>query len=180
MEMTLRQLQTGDRIDHVDFLARVDTLGALGHTVMVSNSFRYHRLMPFLRRLTPKRLGFAMGLRNIRELFDEQFYTDVPGGILQALGQLFQGDVKLYVCPALDGGKLIRPEAFQPAPHLCHLYAHLWDNQLIETIPIDGSLLTIFARNVLDKIHSRDCTWEKLVPAPVVQVIHDRNLFGYR
>jgi hypothetical protein len=92
----------------------------------------------------------------------------------------FPGDVKLYVCPALDGGKLIRPEAFQPAPHLCHLYAHLWDNQLIETIPIDESLLTIFARDVLDKIHSRDSTWEKLVPAPVVQVIHERNLFGYR
>jgi hypothetical protein len=85
MEMTLRQLQTGDKIELPDFLARADTLAALGHTVMISNYLRYHRLVPFLRRQTPKRIGFAMGLRNVRELNDQQFYTDMPGGILQAI-----------------------------------------------------------------------------------------------
>ena len=180
MEMTLRQLQTGDHIDHVDFLARVDTLRALGHTVMISNYLRYHRLVPFLRRLTSKRIGFAMGLRNIRDLNDEQFYTDVPGGILQAMGELFQGDVKLYVCPALEAGQPVRPEDYQVPPHLRHLYAHLWDNQLIETIPIDTALLTIYSSEVLAKIQSGDAAWEKLVPAPVVQVIKERKLFGYR
>jgi len=180
MEMTLRQLQTGDHIDHVDFLARVDTLRALGHTVMISNYLRYHRLVPFLRRLTSKRIGFAMGLRNIRDLNDEQFYTDVPGGILQAMGELFQGDVKLYVCPALEAGRPVRPEDYQVPPHLRHLYAHLWDNQLIETIPIDTALLTIYSSEVLAKIQSGDAAWEKLVPAPVVQVIKERKLFGYR
>jgi len=78
MEMTLRQLQTGDKIELPDFLARADTLAALGHTVMISNYLRYHRLVPFLRRQTPKRIGFAMGLRNVRELNDQQFYTDMP------------------------------------------------------------------------------------------------------
>ena len=180
MEMTLRQLQTGDHIDHVDFLARVDTLRALGHTVMISNYLRYHRLVPFLRRLTSKRIGFAMGLRNVRDLNDEQFYTDVPGGILQAMGELFQGDVKLYVCPALEAGQPVRPEDYQVPPHLRHLYAHLWDNQLIKTIPIDTALLTIYSSEVLAKIQSGDAAWEKLVPAPVVQVIKERKLFGYR
>ena len=57
-----------------------------------------------------------MGLRNLKELFDEQFYTDLPGGILQALGQLFQGDLKLYVCPALDPtGQIVNPVDHQVA-----------------------------------------------------------------
>jgi hypothetical protein len=182
MEMTLRQLQTGDRIDHADFLARVDTLATLNHVVMISNYFRYHRLVPFLRRLTPKRIGFAMGLRNIRELNDEQYYTDLPGGILQAMGELFQGDVKLYVCPAIDNatGTVVTPVGYKAPPHLTHLYAHLLDNQLVEAIPVDESLLKIYARDVLEKIQSGDAAWEKLVPAPVVQVIKDRKLFGYQ
>jgi hypothetical protein len=148
--------------------------------VMISNYFRYHRLVPFLRRLTPKRIGFAMGLRNIRELNDEQYYTDLPGGILQAMGELFQGDVRLYVCPATDNatGKIVSPADFQAPPHLTHLYAHLLDNQLVETIPVDESLLKIYSREVLNKIQSGDSSWEKLVPAPVVQVIKERKLFG--
>jgi hypothetical protein len=45
MEMTLRQLQVGDRIDHRDFLDRVDTLSTLGRPVLISNYLRYHRLV---------------------------------------------------------------------------------------------------------------------------------------
>src|ERR1043166_941626 len=181
MEMTLRQLQVGGaRIDHADFLARVDTLGALGHPVMISHYLRYHRLMPVLRRVTPKRIGFAMGLRNVRELFDEEFYTDTPGGILQAIGELFQGDIKLYVCPAIDTttGKIVSPENFQVPPHLRHVYAHLLDNKLLETIPVDESMLSIYARDVLGKIQSGDPAWEKMVPAPVVEIIKGRKFFG--
>ena len=48
-EMTLRQLQIGDAIDHQDFLDRVDTLGALGKPVLISNFFRYHRLEMCIR-----------------------------------------------------------------------------------------------------------------------------------
>jgi hypothetical protein len=179
MEMTLRQLQTGDRIDHKDFLARVDILGALGQTVMISNYRRYHRLVPFLRRLTAKRIGFAMGLRNLAELFDEQFYVDVPGGIFQALGELFQGDLKLAICPAIDPttGQIVTPENFQVAPHLRHLYAHLLDNQLVESMAVDESLLKIYSRDVLAKIQSGDPAWESMVPAAGVQLIKQRGFF---
>ena len=181
MEMTLRQLRTeGDRIEHSDFLARVDTLGTLGHTVMISRYLRYHRLVPFLRRLTPKRIGFAMGLRNVRDLNDEKFYTDLPGGLLQAMGELFQGDIKLYVCPAIDTttGKIVTPADFKVPAHLKHLYAHLMENKLVETIPVDDPLLKIYSRDVLDKIQSGDAAWEKMVPAPVVQMIKERRFFG--
>ncbi|MCS7049097.1 MAG: TonB-dependent receptor, partial [Verrucomicrobiae bacterium] len=180
LEMTLRQLQTGDRIDHTDFLARVDTLGTLGYTVMISNYLRYHRLVPFLRRLTSHRIGFAMGLRNLKELFDERFYTDVPGGILQALGQLFQGDVKLYVTPAIDPESklIVNPESYEPPRHLMHLYGHLIENQLIETVSVPEELLRIYSRDVLEQIRRGDPRWESLVPPPVAAMIKQRHYFG--
>lgn len=180
LEMTLRQLQTGDRIDHADFLARVDTLGTLGYTVMISNYLRYHRLVPFLRRITSQRIGFAMGLRNLKELFDERFYTDTPGGILQALGQLFQGDVKLFVTPAIDTEQnlIVNPESFAPARHLLHLYGYLMENHRIETIAVPEELLRIYSREVLEQIRAGNPQWESVVPAPVSAMIKQRHYFG--
>ena len=59
-EMTLRQLQVGDAIDHRDFLDRVDTLGALGKPVLISNFLRYHRLVTYLSHHTQKPVGLPI------------------------------------------------------------------------------------------------------------------------
>ncbi len=123
-EMTLRQLQVGDAIDHRDFLDRVDTLGALGKPVLISNFLRYHRLVTYLSRHTQKPIGLPIGLVRLRDVLDEKFYTDLPGGLMESLGQLFKNGAKLYVYPSLDKktGKLFTVEnlevAPQPAPPL--------------------------------------------------------------
>ena len=135
-EMTLRQLQVGDAIDHQDFLDRVDTLGALGKPVLISNFLRYHRLVTYLSRQTDKPIGLPIGLVRLRDVFDEKFYTDLPGGLMESLGQLFKNGAKLYVYPSLDKktGKLITVENLEVAPHLRHLYAHLVENKFIDNI----------------------------------------------
>lgn len=43
MEMTLENLLSEGQLDHVDFLARVDILGALGRTVLISKFGEYYR-----------------------------------------------------------------------------------------------------------------------------------------
>jgi hypothetical protein len=113
MEMTLRQSQTATRSNFRDFLARADTLAALGHTVMISNYRALPQARAFLRRQTPKRIGFAMGLRNVRELNDQQYYTDMPGGVLQAMGELFRRRQALRSAPCSKNGKPIRPKIFK-------------------------------------------------------------------
>ncbi len=158
----------------------MDTLGTLGHTVMISNYMRYHRLMLLLRRLTDEPIAFAMGLRNVRDLFDAKYYTDMPGGILQALGQLFQGPTQLYVCPAInhDTNHVERPSEFQAPDRLRHLYAYLLENGHIQTIPVDEALLNIYSRDVLSMIERGDPAWETLVPRAAGQRIRERGYFG--
>ena len=39
---------------------------------------------------------------SLRELFDEQFYANLEGGILESFGRLFKNDLKLYIYPLLD------------------------------------------------------------------------------
>ena len=71
----------------------------------------------------------------LRDIMDEKFYTDLPGGIMESLGQLFRKDVKLYIYPSLDrSGKLTTVENMEVAPHLKHLYAHLVENKFVEDI----------------------------------------------
>jgi hypothetical protein len=182
-EMTLRQLQVGNAIDHQDFLDRVDTLRALGKPVLISNFLRYHRLVTYLARQTDRPVGLPIGLVRLRDVFDEKFYTDLPGGLMESLGQLFKNGAKLYVYPSLDKktGQLITVENMEVAPHLRHLYAHLVENKFIENIAgYNADALKIYSGEVLAKIHAGDESLAQLIPTPIFEVIKAKKLFGWQ
>lgn len=61
MEMSLRDLAQADRVDHEEFLASADVLGALGQTVMISRLAHHHAVSTWLRNYTPQPLRFVMG-----------------------------------------------------------------------------------------------------------------------
>ena len=182
-EMTLRNLSEDGEIDHKDFLDRVDLLGALGKTVLISSYGRFYRLAAYLFRYTNKMIGLAMGVPTLRELFEEKYYTDLEGGILESFGRLFKNDLKLYVYPLKDPrtGALITAENLQVAPNLRHLYSHMLENQyLLDLRGYDESSLPITSREVLSKIQNADPSWEAMVPPQVAALIKTRNLFGHR
>lgn len=180
-EMTLRQLQVGDAIDHRDFLDRVDTLGALGKPVLISNFLRYHRLVGYLSRQTQRPIALPLGLVRLRDVMDEKFYTDMAGGLMESLGQLFKNGAKLYVYPSLDKktGKLVTAENLQVAPNLRHLYAHLLENKFIESLACNPDTLKIYSGEVLAKIHSGDESLARLIPPPIFDRIKAKQLFGW-
>ena len=181
-EMTLRQLQVGDRINHRDFLDRVDTLGALGRPVLISNFLRYHRLLTYLSRHTQKPIGLPIGLVRLRDVLDEKFYTDLPGGLMESLGQLFKNGAKLYVYPSLDrkSGKLTTVANMDVEPNLLHLFAHLVENRFVENLDdYNADYLKIYSNEVLARIHAGDDALAKLVPSAIFQVIKSKELFGW-
>ena len=182
MEMTLRNLLSGSAIDHKDFLARVDILSALGKTVLISNFGRYYRLAAYLARYTHKLTGIVLGVPSLQEIFDEKFYTDLEGGLLESLGRLFKSEVKLYVYPWRNpaNGQVTTAETMVVASNLKHLYSHLLENHCIEPIRNPNvEYLPIYSRDVLAKLQSGDPCWEKLVPPPIVEIIKKNELFGY-
>ena len=182
-EMTLKNLSVGDEISHRDFLDRVDTLSGLGTAVLITNYLRFFRLAAYLFRYTKKNVGLVMGLRTLREVFQEEYYRDLEGGILEAFGRLFKNDLKLYVHPQKDrdSGALVTAEMLSVAQHLRHLYAYLIENRFIESLQgVNEAYLSIFPQEVLTKIQSGDPAWEAMVPPQVSQIIKDRKLFRYR
>ncbi|HYG22887.1 MAG TPA: TonB-dependent receptor [Verrucomicrobiae bacterium] len=182
LEITLRQLQVGDEIDHADFLERVDALSALGLPVLLSNFLRYHRLVAYLSRYTQKPIGLPLGLVRLRDIFDEKFYTGMPGGVLESFGQLFRNGVKLFVYPSLDrDGKLTTLQNIEVPPHLTHLLQHLIANRMIVGIEnYDPSVLGVYSGDVLKLIQANDPSWDKHVPPAIADVIKAKRLFGFR
>jgi hypothetical protein len=183
MEMTLRNLTSGGTVDHKDFLARVDILRTLGKTVLISNFQQYYRLVAYLSRYTHKSVGIALGVPSLKEIFDEKFYTDLEGGLLESLGRLFKNAVKLYVYPWRDPvtGKVTTAENLRVAPHLQNLYAYLIENHFVESIVKHNvEYLPIFSRDVLARIQTYDPSWESMVPTAIVEIIKREKLFGFR
>lgn len=181
-EMTLKNLSDGNKIDHQDFLDRVDILGALGKTVLISDFFEYYRLAAYFFRYTKKMIGITMGVPSLKELFDEKYYTNLSGGILESFGRMFKNDLKLYVYPLLEEktGSLITAANLRVAPHLRHLHAYLVENRLIESLSdYNEACLPIFSRDILVKIKTGDMSWEKSIPPIVAKMIKERNLLGY-
>lgn len=183
-EMTLRNLGAGEgeAIDTRDFLNRADILCALGMNVLVSSYGTYWRLAQYLFRYTRGPIGLAMGLPSLREIFEERYYDDLPGGILESFGRLFRHDLRLYVCPELDASGRVRTlEDFRPQAHLHHLFAYLRETGHIRPLgSVPAERLAIHSHEVLEHIRNGDGRWEAQVPPHVAEMIRARGLFGWR
>jgi hypothetical protein len=182
-EMTLKNLTDSGVIDHQDFLDRVDLLSSLGRTVLISNYAEFHRLAAYLFRYTKEMIGVVMGVPTLRELFEEKYYTDLEGGILESFGRLFKNALKLYVYPLQDQttGAMITAGNLRVAPNLRHLYAYLMENLYIQGLrDCDETCLPIFSRDVLAKIRTGDPSWQSSVPPQVAGLIIERGMFGWK
>jgi hypothetical protein len=185
MEITMRNLMaTGaaGQVDVRDFLARADVLAACGMNVLISDYFQYYRLAAYLARNTNQKIGLVMGAGSLRELFDEQFYADLDGGILESFGRLFKNDLKLFIYPLLDAatGGLTTVSNLEVAPGLRKLYVYLVERACIEQLEgFHPEYLRIFSRDILTKIRAGDPAWEVMVPPGVASVIKREGFFEY-
>ena len=179
-EMTLRSLGATASAGHTDFLARADILGALGFDVLISRFEPYYQLAEYLAGYTDGLIGLAMGLPAVRQVADEKYYTDLPGGVLESVGRLFKRSVKMYVYPTRDpvSGEIHTVLQGAIAPPWHHLRDLLLEiGRIVPIRNYDESLLAIHTPDVLDRIQRKDRSWEAMVPAAVVEMINAKNLF---
>jgi hypothetical protein len=87
MEITMNNLLAAGALDAHDFLSRVDLLADIGFTVLISNYSEYYRLTSYFRRYTKEMIGVAMGINNLLEIFNEKYYENLEGGILESFGR---------------------------------------------------------------------------------------------
>ncbi|MFT5125539.1 MAG: hypothetical protein ACI9TH_004163 [Kiritimatiellia bacterium] len=182
MEITMSNLMSSGSIDLKDFLARAEVLEAAGKTVMISDYSEYYRLGAYLAQYTSEPIGVVMGGMSIESLFDERYYTELDGGLLEAFGRLFKNNLRLYVYPYRDEetGEVRTLDNLQVAPAHMDLYRYLVGNGLIRKVErYNEDILHIFSRDVLKHIAVGDERWKEMVPEAIADMIMQQRFFGY-
>ena len=183
-ELTLKDLTADGKISIKDFLDRAELLGSLGYTVMISNYLKHYRMVEYLSATTKGTvIGVIVGIYNLNTIFDERYYDNLQGGLLEAFGRGFGNSVKIYVYPAInvDDGLMYDLSTIKLPKHLYNLLQFMIDNGKLQAInEFDESLLHIMSDDVLSKIKMGSATWDNDVPYEVAQAIKFYKLFGYK
>ncbi|MXN92425.1 TonB-dependent receptor [Flavobacterium sp. Sd200] len=180
-EITLSNLRSEGEIDERDFMDRAELLCSLGQNVMISNFQEYYKVVEYFSSYTKARMGLAMGVSNLIDIFDEKYYRHLSGGILEAFGKLFYRDLKVYLYPMKDEhGEVIDSQNLKVHPRMKELYKFFKFNGKVVNIPdVNPDYLDIFSREVLKMISKGKPGWEKMLPPGIAEVIKQNYLFGY-
>lgn len=182
-ELTLKDLTADGKISDKDFVDRAELLGTLGYTVMISNYLKHYKMVDYLSTIARGyQMGVIVGIYNLQTIFDERYYDNLPGGLLEAFGRGFGHAVKMYVYPAnnVETGEIYDLNNFVIPENLRGLLTYMRANNKIEPIEsYNPKLLHIMSDDVLSKIKAKSTSWEEDVPQEVVKAIKFYELFGY-
>ena len=148
-EITLSNLRaSGGEIDEQDFMDRARLLCSLGQTVLISNFQEYYKLVEYFNLYSKNRMGLAMGINNLIDIFDEKYYRHLSGGILEAFGKLFYKDLKVYLYPMLNENKtMTTSDDLKVHPRMKELYKYFKFNGKLVDIknydPVSYTHLTL-------------------------------------
>ena len=181
-EITLSNLRSEGEIDERDFFERAELLCALGQYVLISNFQEYYKVVEYFSNYTKARMGLAMGVNNLVDIFDEKYYRHLSGGILEAFGKLFYRDLKVLLYPMKDeDGNVINSENLKVHPRMKELYKFFkFNGKVIDIDDFKLEHLDIYSRNVLRMISKNQEGWEEMLPVGIAEIIKEHHLFGYQ
>ena len=123
-----------------------------------------------------------MGVTNLVEIFDEKYYDDVKGGILEAFGNIFKNNMKIYLYPVLDKQKdnVIDSNNLKLEDNMKEFYKYFKVNDKIRDLEFNKDYLSIFSKDVLKQIKNKTPGWEDKLPEGVSDLIIKKKMFGYK
>ena len=183
-DITLSNLSTDGEIDERDFLDRADIIGSLGYNVIISNFSEYYKLVHYFTEFTKNatKIGLGMGVNNLLEVFNPNYYENLPGGIMEAYRKLIKKNVVLILYPYFnnENNELLTADSLKVNENLKELYKFFKFNQRIRDIEnYNPTYLDIYSRKILEQIVKGEEGWEKNVPAEVAELIKERGMFGF-
>ena len=180
-EITLSNLTSQGELDEQDFLDRAKLLCSMGKTVMITNFQEYYKLSEYFSKYTDKKVFLTMGVDNLIKVFDENYYTDLEGGILEAFSKLFTKNITILLYPMLQKNKIIDSSNLVVSGSMKNLYKYFVKNlRILDISDYNRTYLSIFSWDVLKKIQSNQKGWESSLPDNVSDLIKAKKLFGIK
>jgi hypothetical protein len=154
----------------------------MGQNVMVSRFNRFFNLVDYFKQFKMIKLRIVVGLPTFMKILDSSYYTDLSGELLEAMGTLFQKNVKVYLYPSLnpETKEVIHAEQVIFSHETRNLWEYLKSAKKI--VPINNATskhLGITTEKVSQLIEAGDPTLEDYLPEKVLKQIVEKGLFGY-
>ena len=182
-EISLKYLMQNEKVDEKDFLHRVDLLNMMGQSVMISKFYRYFQLVKYFAQFNLIKLRLVVGLPTFNKIMDPTNYTDLRGGLLEAMGALFQENVKIYLYPYIDmnSGEVVYPDdSYFMGPNRM-LWQYLNATKKILLLKsIQPKSLEISSEYISTLIETGDESLINYVPSKVFHSIKKNKLFGFK
>ena len=164
--------------------------------------YQLFRVLQTLLLFTPllsKPIGLVKGLNNLVNIFKEDYYPRMEGGILEAFGILFKDNARIYAYPIekenferygqqvgigdnveveVAEEDLVTIENLLVADNLRNLYKYIRENGFLETIEdCDRRNMKLFSRDVYEQVKTRKEGWQECLPDCVADMIENQALW---
>ncbi len=171
-EFTLNNRVKDKTISITEAQQKIEMIKALGIPVLISRFSLFYELKEFLRLATDKPLAIVIGAIHLDKIFDEKFYFDLNGGLLEGMGKLCDKSTRLYIYPHKTKEICLLTKSFFPKKEIKHIYNHFIENNFVQDIAgCDEIAEFIHSEDVLKMIAAKKPDWKKFVPQEIHQIV---------
>ena len=123
-----------------------------------------------------------MGVRNFIEIFDEEYYDNLKGGILEAFGNIFKNNMKIYLYPLFDKDNdvIINSNNLKLEDNMKEFYKYFKVNNKIRDLEFNEDFLKIFSKDILKQIKENQPGWGDKVREGISEMIIEKKMFGIK
>ena len=133
LELTMKPPEAGKTSDDEGFHKRVKELLGLKKHVLVSNFTLFYKMKRFLRTITQEPIALLLRASHLTGLFDEKYYKDLEGGLLEGMGKLLDdnGRTKIFVLLVKKGKDTLTSQTFSAGAKIDPVYQYFQKQDLI-------------------------------------------------
>lgn len=167
-EFTINNRIKNETVGAEEAYQKVQMIKELEIPVLVTRFSLFYELKEFLRLSTDKPLGIVVGAIHLEKLFDEKFYFDLSGGLLEGMGKLLGRYSRLYIYPHKTPEICLLTKSFFPHKNVKHIYTHFIENKMIQDIAgCDEIKEFVHSKDILSMIKTKKSEWKKYVPTKI-------------
>jgi hypothetical protein len=161
-----------------DYRERIDLLGLVELPCMVTQNVSITELLHIFDLNNLSAPHVLLTTHELRRILADPELENTTGGLLGMLGELFHAGLKLYLCPTLEGDKLVNIDNFEGPENSQTLLEYLKDVGFLRgTQCIHQDNLKISGEQIRKDIKSGAQSWREKVPKAVAQYITENKVF---
>jgi hypothetical protein len=171
-EFTMNNRLKSENLDPAEAIEKVLMLSALKKNILITRFSLFYELKQFARLFTEKPFAIVTSARHLEKLFDEKFYFDLDGGLLEGMSKLLGRFSRLYIYPHKTEEICLLSKSFFPNKNVSHIYQHFMENKMVQDIAgCDEIKEFVHSEDIIKMQKSKNSAWKKHVPDEVIKIM---------